>query len=267
MIEKLQNHFGLKKLPFSKTIATNNLFETKSLTQVCERLELAAKQEDFALISGAAGSGKSSAIRYFLSRLEPASYPSVYFTAEAYKISDVAKIILGGLQAEIPYNGFAALRALKKLIEKVSNERGIRPIIVIDEAHELPISTLSSIKNITNFGIDSESKMTIILCGQSELINKINMNSLASLRRRIRVRYKISNLSVEEAIKYIDHQMTLAGVGRSIFSDDCKADIFKLSQGVICNINNICHDLLFAALEKDKEIIESSLLEQILIPD
>jgi len=267
MINKIKNHFGLKHIPFSKTISTSDLFVSNGLKRVNERLSLAVANEDFALISGAAGSGKSSAIRYFVSDLDSQAYPYVYITAEKYKIGDVAKLILYSFNTDIPYNGYTALRRVKELITKMNAERNSKPLVIIDEAQELPVSTLSSIKNLANFKIDSQSLITFILCGQNELLNKINMSELASLRRRIRVRYKFGNLSLEETVKYMDHQMSLAGVSKTIFSDDVKSEIFRLSTGAICNINNICYDLLIKATEEAKEIIEPSLIDSILVSD
>lgn len=266
MINKIKNQYGLKSIPFSKTIGANELFQSNSLKIVNEKLGLALVNEDFALITGAAGSGKSSALRYFISQADPQVYPHVYITAENYNIGEIAKLILEGLHAKVPFQGYTALRNLKSFIQKQNSERNIKPIIVIDEAQDLPVPTLSSVKNIANYKMDSQSMLLIIFCGQNELINKINMASLASLRRRIRIRYKFENLSLEETTKYIKYQMQRVGVGHQIFSDEAIAEIFKISQGIICNINNICFDLLIEAASKSKDIIEPSLLQTIILP-
>lgn len=267
MINKIKNHFGMKHIPFSKSLSTKELFVPSSLLALEQRLSLAIRTEDFALVSGSAGSGKSSAIRYFISNVDPSSYPCIYLTAENYKITHIAKLILQGLKVEIPYDGYTALRKVKSHIKKIYDENNIKPIIVIDEAQDLPIATLSSIKNLTNFKMDSQSRMTIILVGQSQLLNKINMAELASLRRRIRVRYKFENLSVEDTIKFISHQLKVAGLTKEIFSEETKAEIFRLSNGVISNINNICYDLLIGAVENSMDFIEPSLLKNILSED
>ncbi|MBU2515907.1 AAA family ATPase [bacterium] len=264
MKEKIQNHFGMSRLPFSKTISTSELFITSSIKSISERLSLAVGNEDFALISGTAGSGKSSAIRYFISQLDKTTYPHVYITAEKYKIGDIGKLILHGLNMEVPYNGYEALRKLHSVILKLNSDQNIKPVIVIDEAQELPISTLSSIKNITNFEIDSRSRIAFIFVGQSQLINKLNMNELSSLKRRIRIRFKFNNLSVEDTMRFIEHQLKMAGVTKAIFTEDAKNEIFRLSNGIICNINNICYDLIVNAVEKSLDIIEPSLLNTIL---
>lgn len=265
MIDKILNHFGMKRIPFSKTISTVDLFKTPSLRCINDRLTLAVGSEDFALISGTAGSGKSSALRYFVSQLDPATYPFVYMTAERYKIGDIAKLILHGLNMQAPYNGYAALRKCNTEIAKMSSENNIKPVIIIDEAQELPVNTLSSIKNLANFEMDSKSRATFVLVGQNQLINKINMSELASLKRRIRVRYKFNNLSVEDTMRFIDHQLKIVGITKTVFTEDTKNEIYRASNGIICNINNICYDLMVTAVEKSLDIIETSLLEEVLV--
>jgi type II secretory pathway predicted ATPase ExeA len=266
MIKKLKNFFGLRKIPFSKNIASNELYQSRSLTDITSRLEFALENEDFFLISGSAGSGKSTSLRYAVSQSDPQVYPSVYITAENYKIGDIAKLFLSGLNVEAPYNGYKALNLIKKTADKMSKEKNQKPILIIDEAQELPISTYVSIKNLTNFNMDSESRILIILCGQLEMLAKIKSASLESLRRRIRLHYKIEALSIEECAQYINYQMKLAGIDRKIFPDEITAEIFKISKGNICNINNICFELLIQAAINSKEIIEHSLLDKIILP-
>lgn len=266
MLEKIQNQFGLKYVPFTKDISTKNLFQTSALCSIQEYLQIAIKSEDFALISGTPGSGKSSSVNSFLNDLDPTDYPHVYFTAEQYKIGEIAKLILHGFHSEMPYQGYAALRKLKDYILKINSEKNVKPVVVIDEAQELPLSTLKALKNIANFNADSKSRITIILCGQSGLIDLMKSEMLTSLRRRIRVRYILKPLSLEETLAYIDHHLKLAGLQKPIMADDCKAEIFKMSKGNISNINNICFDLLIKAVKEKKDILESSLLTQI-IPD
>lgn len=189
MNNEIKNFFGFKKLPFSKPVASSELFQSQNLQEVYSRMELALANEDIALITGTAGSGKSSSLRYFVSQLDEAFIPHVYLTAEDYKIGSIAKLILGALNLPVPYQGYSALYLLKKEISKMHNQKGCKPVIIIDEAQQLSIQTLLSIKNLTNFNMDSTSMILVVLCGQFELITKIKNVQLESLRRRIRVQY------------------------------------------------------------------------------
>lgn len=267
MIKKLKNFFGLKKIPFSKNIASSELYPSQSLKDINMRLDFALENEDFALITGAAGSGKSTSIRYALSQIDPHMFPYVYLTAENYKIGDIAKLFLSGLNMDVPFNGYKALNTLKSSVKKMYTEKNKKPILIIDEAQSLPITTLISIKNLVNFNMDSASMMLVVLCGQYELLNKIKSFLLESLRRRIRIHYRIEPLSIEESLKYISYQMKLAGIDHKIFPDEIIAEIFRISKGNICNINNICFELLIQASLESKEIIEMSLMDKIILPD
>lgn len=266
MKSKLKNFFGLKTVPFSKSIAASELYKSASLADITSRLEFALDNEDFYLITGAAGSGKSTSLRYALSQTDPQMFPYVYLTAENYKIGDIAKLFLAGLNIDPPFHGYKALNVVKTVVNKMHTEKNQKPVLIIDEAQELPISTLTSIKNLANFNLDSASRLLIILCGQYELLNKIKAAALESLRRRIRIHYSIEALSVEECSKYISYQMKLAGVEHKIFPDEIIAEIYRISQGIICNVNNICFELLIQAALNSKEIIEKSLLDKIILP-
>jgi len=266
MINKLKNFFGLKRIPFSKNIAANELFKSQSLNEISSRLEFALDNEDIALITGSAGSGKSTSLRYTLSQIDPQMYPCVYLIAEDYKIGDIAKLFLSKLNILSPYNGYAALNAMKEAVRKMYTEKNQKPILIIDEAQNLPMTTMISIKNLVNFDMDSKSMMLIALCGQYELINKIKSTTLDSLRRRIRIQYKLESLSIEECSKYILYHMSLAGIERKIFGDDVIAEIFRISNGNICNINNICFELLIQAAYSSKEIIDISLFDRLILP-
>ncbi len=266
MNKKIRDFFGLKRIPFSKNIASQELYQTQSLIEISSKLEFSLENEDFYLITGVAGSGKSTALRSSLSQIDPQMFPSVYITAENYRISDIAKLFLTGLNIDPPYNGYRALNYLKKSVTKMYTEKNQKPVLIIDEAQELPVQTLMSIKNMVNFNMDSASRMLIILCGQLELLNKLKSLSLESLRRRIRMYYSITPLSIEECSKYIRYQMKLAGIERKLFPDEVIAEIYRITKGNICNINNVCFELLIQAAMQSKEIIEMSLVEKIVLP-
>lgn len=266
MNNKIKNFFGFKRLPFSKPIAPQELFQSKSLKEVYTLMELALENEDFALITGTAGSGKSSALRYFSSEIDPSVYPQVYITAENYKIGDIAKLFLAGLNLTVPYHGYTALRTLKNEVVKMYTHHRRKPILIIDEAQQLSITTLSSIKNLVNFNMDSESMLLVVLCGHFDLVSKIKNIQLESLRRRIRIHFKVEAMSLEECTQYIKYHMKRAGVDRAVFSDEVIAEIFQISHGTMSNINNICFDLIVHATRQSKEIIDISLLDKIILP-
>lgn len=262
--DTVKNFFGLKKMPFSKLIGVNELYHSSSFQEACARLQIGLENEDAVLLSGAVGSGKSNVLRHFTHSLDPNAYRCIYIAADAFKIGEIAKRALAALGVEVPYTGAAAFRRLQQTIIKLNHDKGIKPLLVIDEVQELPTSTLISLKNLLNYSMDSEILLFIVLCGQNSIYQKLGYPQLEALSRRIRIRHVLRPLSVEETGYYISHQMKNCGVEQSVFSDDSKAGIFQHSKGVLSEINAICFELLIYAVAQTKQIIEPSMLEVIM---
>jgi type II secretory pathway predicted ATPase ExeA len=260
----VKNFFGLSKMPFTKLIGVNELYQGSSFQEACARLQIGLENEDVALLTGAVGSGKSNVLRYFTHSLDTNRYRIIYIAADTFKIGEVAKRALAELNVEVPYSGSVALRKLQQTIIKLNRDKGIKPLLLIDEAQDLPTSTLVSLKNLLNYTMDSKILLFLILCGQNSLYEKLAYPQVEALNRRIRIRYLIRPLSVEETGTYITHQMTACGVEHSVFSDETKAGIFQYSKGILSEINALCFDLLIYAAAQSREIIEPSMLEVVI---
>jgi len=262
--DTVKNFFGLQKMPFSKLIGVNELYHSSSFTEACARLQIGLENEDAVLLSGAVGSGKSNVLRFFTYSLDPNAYKYIYIAADNFKIGEIAKRALAALQLEVPYTGSAALRRLQQTIIKLNREKAIKPLLIIDEIQQLPTPTLVSLKNLLNYNMDSEILLFLILCGQNSIYEKLGYPQVEALNRRIRIRYFLRPLSVEETGYYISHQMKVCGVEQSVFSDETKAGIFQHSKGILSEINAICFDLLIYAAAQSKQIIEPSMLEVVM---
>ena len=260
----VKSFFGLSKMPFSKLIGVNELYHSSSFQEACARLQIGLENEDVALLSGAVGSGKSNVLRYFTHSLDSNFYRCIYIAADNFKIGEVAKRALAELNVEVPYTGSLAFRKLQQTIIKLNREKGIKPLLIIDEAQDLPTSTLVSLKNLLNYTMDSEILLFLILCGQTSIYEKLAYPQVEALNRRIRIRYLLRPLSIEETATHITQQMTAFGVEHSVFSDETKAGIFQHSKGILSEVNALCFDLLIYAAATSKEIIEPSMLDVVI---
>lgn len=73
-----QEFYGFSSLPFSRTIATKDLFPTASQKELGARLTYLARERGFGLVTGEIGSGKSTAVRAFAASLDFNRYLVVY---------------------------------------------------------------------------------------------------------------------------------------------------------------------------------------------
>jgi len=165
--ETVKNLFGLITMPFSKSIGVGQLFHSSSFQEASARLQMALENEEAALLTGAVGSGKSNVLRCFTHSLDPNAYAVIYIAADSFKIGEIAKRALASLKVEIPYTGSQAFRRLHQTIVKLNREKGLKPLLLIDEIQELPVATLVSLKNLLNYDMDSQIMLFLLLCGQT----------------------------------------------------------------------------------------------------
>jgi type II secretory pathway predicted ATPase ExeA len=262
--DTVKNFFGLAKMPFGKSIGVAELFHSSSFREACARLEMALENEEAALLSGPVGSGKSNVLRSFTHSLDPNTYTVIYIAADTFKLGELAKRALAALGVEIPYTGSQALRRLQQNILKLNQDKGIKPLLVIDEIQELPLPTLVSLRNLLNYGMDSQIMLFLLLCGQTSIHEILGYPCLEAFRRRLRIRYTLRPLSLEESSAYITHHLKTAGVQQPLFTDDAKAAIYQHTKGIPSSINAVCFDALIYAAAHAKSIIEPSVLEVVL---
>lgn len=262
-MDKVKNTFGMKKIPFSKEIASADLFESLSMKEACARFEVALENEDIALLTGTPGSGKSCILRRFLASLDEKRHKVVYLSGEQTKTGDIAKQVLSRLGMAVPFHGTRAVRELKEVVSNMKKNKDLKLVLVIDEAQELPVTTLASLKMLVNYEMDSRNYLFVLLVGQSELENTLRRSELESLARRIRIRFRATGLTLEETSKYVRHQTRLSGVDRQLISEEAVARVYDFSRGVISLINTLCFEALILAAAESKEIIDPADIEKV----
>lgn len=263
ILEKIRSAFGMTRMPFSKEIAVSDLYAADGMRDALARLEAALENEDSALLTGPAGSGKSCVLRRFTASLDDKRYRVVYLSSESTRPGDIAKQILLGLAHEPPFHGTRAIRDMKRLVASSNTERGVKPVVILDEAQELPPGTLLSLKTFLNYEMDSRNYLFLLLCGQGEIEAALRTPVMESLERRIRIRCRLRPYSLDDTSKYIRHQTKTAGVARQLFSDEAVSRVFEYSRGIVSSVNHFCFNALVLAASESKEIIDPAMIEML----
>ena len=74
-------------------------------------------------------------------------------------------------------------------------------MLIIDEAQLIPSKqTFDEIRLLTNFQLDDQNLLSVILIGQPELETRLDRDAYAPLRQRIGMRYRLGPLSLEETV-------------------------------------------------------------------
>lgn len=250
----MQEFYGFQKVPFSKDLSFRELYRYPQLELLLERLRATAEDGTGLLVTGRAGTGKTTAIRGYLDSL--GSKHKVIYLGQYQRGSALfAKLGMEfGIRAHL-----LGPKRMVNLVQKISDESssGRKLVLVIDEAHLLEKPTFEDIRLLTNADMDRRSPMSLILMGQRWLRGMLKIEGQEALYQRLRLRFALEGLSLEETKEYIEHHLELAAGPKNLFVDDAIEVIFVASEGILREINNICYEcLLVGAAQKAKKIDE-----------
>ncbi|HEX8173154.1 MAG TPA: AAA family ATPase [Thermoanaerobaculia bacterium] len=250
-----EEFFGLAAKPFGKTPDPAFLYESKQHTEALARLEYAVEEKELALLTGDIGSGKTTLSRALIDRVGDAR-PVVLLINPRLSPTQLLRSVARGLGIEPARFRHEIVEQLHaKLYELYEEKR--EPVLIIDEAQLIPSkATFDEIRLLTNFQLDDQNLLSLVLVGQPELEARLDREAYAPLRQRIGMRYALGPLSLEETIRYIEHRIRVAGGTRNPFSRDAMEEIHLLSGGVPRLINTLATTALLDAFGEDAEVVE-----------
>ncbi len=261
----LMQAFGFTKQPFDKNLPLKQLFLSRQINELFEHLKLLIQRKGIALITGEVGSGKSTAIRAFTENLETNLFDITYISDPTLGIRGILNSIALQLNLEAGYFKWQLTEKLKNHIEKNAADFNKTTLLIIDEAQLLNPKTLEEIRLFTNFKIDSQTPLNLILVAQPDFQQTIRLHSLKALFQRINFRYHVTGLEASEAASYINHHLKVAGRVDSIFSDDVVQEIYQQAKGIPRVINNLCYDCLLEIHREGKNVVDTATLERVML--
>ncbi len=256
-MESYIQFFALKDNPFRITPDIDFFFMSSVHQEALGSLEfLMESEEGFAVIIGEPGTGKTITIRKFISNL-PENVEYAYILFPNLSPEEMFRAILEDFGIDIDDSAtknklFSTLREF--LIKK--RKEGKKIFIIIDEAQNLPVETLEELRILSNLETDKEKLLQIILLGQPELENKLNSNALRQLKQRITVISRLTNLTDDEMVDYINYRLAKAGNSTIRISKSACKEIFRYTDGNLRQINQMMERALMSAFVKNKHGID-----------
>ena len=122
---------------------------------------------------------------------------------------------------DIAYQENASLKQLNQLIHQFlldNHANRVQTLLVIDEAQHLSADVLEQLRLLTNLETESQKLLKVLLIGQPELQQKLQMPQLRQLAQRITGRYHLLPLNQDETRDYIKFRLALAGGNPELFS-------------------------------------------------
>ena len=214
------------------------------------------------------GTGKTTLAQALLNRLDSATAVA-YVANSLLPFEGILEYALEDLGIAKPGESHAQrLFALQNfLIER--SRAGQNTVLILDEAQNLEPLTLEHIRLLSNFETASEKILQILLIGQPELRDRLDLPGLRQLKQRIGLRADIPPLTVEETRDYIRTRLRVAGArDLDLFADGAVDVIASYSGGIPRIVNTLGdHCLLIAYADQVRRISRAVAAEAIAYLD
>lgn len=256
--------YQMGETPFSRAIPIDKLYKSLSMDEILGRLTYAAERQLFAVLTGDCGTGKTTTIRRFTQELDESHYTMLYLSDSKLTPRHFYKGLLEQLGCEAKFYRGDAKRQLHHEIELMRGIHGVQPVCVIDEAHLLDREMLEEVRFLLNFKMDAQSPMALILVGQSELWDRLRLQSFAAIRQRIDLQCKMGHYDRSETNTYIERHLKYAGCDRPIFSENAIEEIYRYSSGTARLINKLCTHCLLYGAQNGHSIIDDRMVKRVI---
>src|SRR5688572_15634016 len=218
-----EEYFGLTAKPFGKTPDPAFLYESHQHKEALARLEYAVDEKELALLVGDIGSGKTMLSRALIDRVGE-SRPIVLLINPRLTPTQLLRAVARGLGLEpARFRNDLLDQIHTKLFELYEQQR--EPVLMIDEAQLIPTkATFDEIRLLTNFQLDDQNLLSVVLIGQPELENRLKTRrrskpqeshpprrSTASMVDLVKIRQKKAKKKEEEQASQRNAGVPLAG--------------------------------------------------------
>ncbi len=256
--------YGLKELPFALTPDPRFIYFTPSHTEVMANLHYGIESgKGLIVVTGEVGTGKTTILRWMMQRLDRTVLVAYIFNPRL-SVTEFYQHLASLLDVQKWETKPELLVSLGQALDS-RHSRGLRTVLIIDEAQGLSPAVLEEIRLLSNFESDTAKHLQIVLTGQPELRNVLNYPDLRQLKQRVALRCVIKALpSVEETDRYITSRLLASGAERTeIFTSEAVDYIYRCTEGIPRNINNLCDNALLAGYAAGELTVGRAIVEEV----
>jgi type II secretory pathway predicted ATPase ExeA len=259
-----EEFFHLHHRPFTAVPQVERYYPASAIEQARKTVARCIdRAEGAALIIGSAGTGKSLLCQV-LARQFSARYQTVVLTCGHL---GTRRALLQAILFELdqPYRGLdegeLRLSLVDHLVENAEDSSGL--VLLIDEAHTLPLRLLEELRLITNLAVAGQPRIRVVLAGNGTLEELFASPKLDSFSQRVAARCYLGSFDRAETAAYVRHQIAMSGGNPdAIVATDSLESLYRATDGIPRLINQVCDHALILANLAGKMSVDRNLVEE-----
>ncbi len=262
-----KDFYNLRRNPFEITPDPSFLFPTSKHKEALAALYYGVQRhKGLVVMTGEVGTGKTLLVRWLLQLLKGTNVAYAYVFNSRLSSLEFLQFIVGdfGLATADKTKSDLLLDFGKFLISR--HQQKLTTVLVVDEAHHLSAEVLEEIRLLMNLETAQDKLLQLLLIGQPELDDKLDLLELRQLKQRISLRARLEPLDHEETNAYIQRRLQMAGATAeacTLFPSDSVTAIFRHSRGIPRLINTICENALITAYARQLRSVPVDIVNEV----
>jgi type II secretory pathway predicted ATPase ExeA len=261
MYEKFYN---LTERPFQILPDPSFLYMSKAHSVALTLLQYSIQnRQGFTVITGEVGCGKTTLINRLLQDIDQKlTIGLINFTHNSFgELAEWMMMAFG-----LDYKGKSKVELYDEFVKFLIREYAAgRPVVlIVDEAQNMGVRGLEEVRMLSNVNAQKEHLLHLILVGQPELRDLLQLPELRQLTQRVSVAYHIGRLTPKEVHDYITHRMEVAGGAPGIFADEAIRIVAHASEGIPRLINTLCDLALVYGFSEGKAVIDRAVMRGVI---
>lgn len=211
----------------------------------------------YLVLTGEAGLGKTTALGAMAHLMGKSSVQTSLILNPILTGPEFMEMVL----LNFGFNDIPSSKALRlKIFQDFlirSDAEGKVTALVIDEAHKLSTELLEEVRLLGNFEAADHKLLQMVLVGQPELNDRLNLPELWQLKQRIAIRMSLARMDRETVAHYLIFRWSKAGATIPLpFVEGAIDAIAAWSKGIPRLINAICDNALLIAFSEETRTVE-----------
>lgn len=259
------SYYGLHEAPFSITPDPRFVHLSERHRDALAHLLFGVDKGGgggFVQLTGEVGTGKTTLSRLLLEQLPDDARIALVLNPRQNAVE-----LLETICEELHINIEGKRGSTKALVDALNAylldayAQGLRVVLLIDEAQNLPADALEQVRLLTNLETDTQKLLQILLLGQPELREMVARPELRQLAQRITARFHLTPLDASETGEYLRHRWRVAGGQKFPFEAKAVQRLYQRSGGVPRLLNVIAERAMLAGYARDASMIDANLVD------
>ncbi len=251
--------------PFRATPDARFYYPFDSIEQARQTLlRVVRRAEGPALVMGASGLGKTMLAQILARDLSDLfDVIKLHATSLCSRRALLQNILF---ELRLPYRELTEGELRLSLLDRMERSPDCAPkglLLIVDEAHTLPIKLLEELRLISNFARDGEPRARLVLIGGLQLEETFARPQLDSFNQRLAARCYLQPMNRQQTQAFVAHQLRCIGTEpQDLITRDALDAVYSASEGIPRIANQVMDHALVLAITSGQCPISVSLIEE-----